>query len=93
MIDLPLRQRIALLLSLRDSEGSSVLYLFPMTGVTSILEIAKSLDIPAEDFADLWSKLPLEDNGIAERLGIARQQVINLRRSARERLARRMKHQ
>ncbi|HSE41008.1 MAG TPA: sigma-70 family RNA polymerase sigma factor [Acidobacteriota bacterium] len=93
MIDLPLRQRIALLLSVRDSEGSSVLYLFPMTGVTSILEIAKSLSIPAEDFADLWSKLPLEDNGIAERLGITRQQVINLRRSARERLARRMKHQ
>jgi RNA polymerase sigma factor (sigma-70 family) len=93
MIDLPLRQRMALLLSIRDAEGSSVLYLFPMTGGASILEIAKSLEIPVEDFAELWSKLPLDDNGIAEHLGLTRQQVINLRRSARERLARRMKHQ
>ncbi len=93
MIALPLRQRTALLLSMRDRGGGSVLYLFPVTGVTSIFEIAKSLTIPPEDFADLWSKLPLEDNSIAARLGVTRQQVINLRRTARERLARRMKHQ
>jgi len=35
--------------------------------------------------------LPLEDAAIAERLGLTRQQVINLRKSARARLARRMR--
>jgi len=34
--------------------------------------------------------LPLEDSAIAQLFGITRQQVINLRKTARERLARRM---
>ena len=44
----------------------------------------------AEELAGMWNSLPLDDRGIAERLGITRQQVINLRKSARARLARRM---
>ncbi len=92
MLALPLRQRTALLLSMRDPEGSSVLYLFPLTRITSIAAIAECLKISAEDFAHLWDKLPLEDHDIASLLGLKRQQVINLRRSARERLARRMGH-
>jgi hypothetical protein len=35
--------------------------------------------------------LPLDDATIAGLLGLTRQQVINLRKSARERLARRLK--
>jgi hypothetical protein len=47
--------------------------------------------MPDEVFAGLWSRLPLDDASIAELLNITRQQVINLRKCARERLARRMK--
>ncbi len=91
MIILPLRQRTALFLSIRDEEGSSVLHLIPVTRIASIHAIAECLVLSPEDFASMWDKLPLEDNEIALRMGITRQQVINLRRSARERLARRMK--
>jgi hypothetical protein len=45
-----------------------------------------------EEFAEIWNHLPLDDNRIAEILNLTRQQVINLRKSARERLARRMKN-
>jgi hypothetical protein len=37
----------------------------------------------------LWDQLPLDDLSIAARLGVTRQQVINLRKAARARLARR----
>jgi len=46
--------------------------------------------MPVERLASLWNKLPLQDADIALLLGITRQQVINLRKSARERLARRV---
>lgn len=88
---LPVRQRTALLLNLRDDKGGDVIALFPMMGVANLREIAGALEMPAEDFAALWHDLPLDDTTIAERLGLKRQQVINLRKSARERLARRMK--
>ncbi|HEX8747173.1 MAG TPA: hypothetical protein VF717_08225 [Pyrinomonadaceae bacterium] len=89
--ELPLRQRAALLLNLRDDKGGDVIALFPMLGVASLQQIASMLELPAEDFAALWHDLPLDDAAIAERLGLKRQQVINLRKSARERLARRMR--
>jgi hypothetical protein len=38
----------------------------------------------------LWKELPLDDLTIAGRLGATRQQVINLRKSARARLVRRL---
>jgi DNA-directed RNA polymerase specialized sigma24 family protein len=88
---LPQRQRTALLLNLRDDRGGDVIALFPMLGVASIRQIAEVLGLPAEEFAALWHDLPLDDASIAGRLGLSRQQVINLRKSARERLARRMK--
>ena len=49
------------------------------------------LEIGVEDFAAVWNDLPLEDMRIAELLGLTRQQVINSRKSGRERLARRLK--
>jgi hypothetical protein len=39
----------------------------------------------------LWESLPLEDTTIAGRFRLTRQQVINARKSARERLTRRLK--
>lgn len=88
---LPSRQRFALLLNLKDSEGEDSLSLFPISGIVSIPEICQILEMSMESFAAVWKELPLEDSAIAEILGITRQQVINLRKSARQRLARRMR--
>jgi hypothetical protein len=85
---LPLPQRISLLLSMRDEGGGSVLILFPTLGVASLRQIASRLAMPAEDLARLWSCLPLNDQSIGEHLRLDRQRVINLRKSARERLGR-----
>ena len=87
-LELPLRQRVALLLALRDSKVVDYLRL-PLIQIASIRQIAETLSMPAEQFATLWNQLPLEDAAIAELLGVTRQQVINLRKSARERLWRR----
>jgi len=88
---LPPRQRIALLLNLKDPEGENGLELFSHTGVAGVAKIARAVEMSTEELAGLWNKLPFEDSVIADRLGITRQQVINLRKSARQRLARRMK--
>jgi hypothetical protein len=88
--ELPLRQRIALLLQSRDPSGESAAHLLPVSGIASVREIAQTLEMSAGDLAALWTRLPVDDLVIAERLGVTRQQVINLRRSARSRLLRRM---
>jgi hypothetical protein len=82
--DLPVRQRHALLLNMRDD----ALSLFLTTGAAGLRDIAGALELPAEEFAALWNDLPLADNAIAVRLGCTRQQVINLRMAARKRLGR-----
>ena len=87
---MPVRQRMALLLNLRD-EGGGVAGLLPITGIATVRQIAAALEMADEDFAGLWPRLPLDDASIAGLLGVTRQQVINLRKCARERLARRMK--
>lgn len=91
ILELPPRQRAAVLLNLKDAQGGSMVEMFPITGIASIRQIAEALEIPAHEFAKLWNDLPLDDNKIADRLGINRQQVINLRKSARDRLARRLR--
>lgn len=90
--DLPLNQRIALLLNLRDSDGSCAVSLLVATGVASLTQIAQAVEYSPTDFAVLWRRLPLPDLEIAEILQLTRQQIINLRKCARERLARRMAH-
>ena len=90
LVALPPRQRSALLLNLRDPDGGAILQLLPATGVVSMAEIAAALGVTAKDLARLWPDLPLDDLSIAARLGITRQQVINLRKSGRARLARRL---
>jgi hypothetical protein len=86
---LPIRQRLALLLNLRDDRGRGVLALFSLTGTASMRQVAEVLDMPVEALARLWNDLPMDDLRIAERLGVSRQQVINLRKAGRARLARR----
>lgn len=88
---LPLHQRLALLLHARAADGEPVVRLLPLARVATIAAIAAALEIPPEELAALWRKLPLDDLSIAARLGLTRPQVISLRRSARERLARRMR--
>jgi len=87
---LPRRQCLALLLNFKDSRGHDLVSLLPYTRTATIEQIAEALDFPLAEFLRLWNKLPLDDATIAELLGATRQQVINLRKCARERLERRM---
>jgi RNA polymerase sigma factor (sigma-70 family) len=88
---LPREQRLALLLHLRDHCGNSVLFLFPLTGVATFSEIAAVLGVTEDRLSALWNELPADDRAIGEILGCPRQRVINLRMSARKRLANRMR--
>jgi len=88
---LPRRQRVALLLNLRNPNGINVITLLPATGVATFEQIAQTLEIPAHEFEQLWGQLPLDDLSLAAYLGATRQQVINLRKTARERLLKRIK--
>lgn len=91
ILELPTRQRAAVLLNLKDENGRGAIDLWLVVGVATAEKIAAALEMSVEKFAELWNHLPLDDNRIAEILGLTRQQVINLRKSARERLTRRMK--
>ncbi len=88
---LPLHQRVALLLNLRDHNGRGCIALFPATGIASIDQLAEALEMSEEQLAELWSEMPLEDSKIAELLQRTRQQVVSARQSARRRLERRLK--
>lgn len=90
IVELPKNQRVALLLNLRDHIGDSALRLLPALGIASIRQIAEVLEMVPEALAALWRTLPIDDQQIAETLVLTRQQVVNLRKSARERLIRRM---
>jgi len=91
LTQLPVNQRAALLLNLKDASGFGCITLFPAIGIATIRQLAAALEFPAERLAELWNELPIEDARIAELLGLTRQQVINARKSGRERLARRLK--
>jgi hypothetical protein len=88
--DMPERHRLALLLNLRDKQGDCVVSLLPLLRIASIKQIADVLGFKTEAFASVWNELPWDDNAIAAHMGITRQQVINLRQSARGRLLRKL---
>ncbi len=88
---LPRNQRAALLLNLKESSGFSSITLFPATGIATLRQLADALEMSVESLAEIWNELPIEDARIAELLDLTRQQVINARKSGRERLARRLK--
>jgi DNA-directed RNA polymerase specialized sigma24 family protein len=89
--ELPPRQRAALLLNLRDADGRGMIGLFPITEIATVGEIARALEWPESRLQELWDSLPRDDEWIAGLLGLTRRQVINLRKCARERLARRLR--
>jgi hypothetical protein len=80
MRSLTLEQRSAFLFH------SEVTRDFEIFGIASIRQIASALQISAHDLATIWNVLPLPDLDIAKRLKLERQQIINLRRVARDRL-------
>ena len=90
ILELPARQRSALILGLRGANGGDAIALLPAVGVATIRQIAMAVDMPADELARIWPDLPFEDARIAQLFGVTRQQVVNLRKSARARLARRM---
>jgi DNA-directed RNA polymerase specialized sigma24 family protein len=88
--ELPIRQRWALLCNLRDEHGDGLINALPLCGIASPQQIARTLEITLEELSELWDQFPLRDAEMGKRLGIGSQQVISLRKSARERLTRRM---
>lgn len=88
VLQLSPRHRAALLFSARASNGAAAWLLVDL-GTASFREIAAALELAPEELAEIWNRLPLDDREIAGRLGLERQQVINLRCTAREKLARR----
>jgi DNA-directed RNA polymerase specialized sigma24 family protein len=90
ILALPVRQQTALLLNLREPESGNAVALWASLGIATMAQIASAVQMTAEELGRIWDDLPFDDNRIADHLGVTRQQVINLRKSARERLARRM---
>ena len=74
------RQRRAFLLH------SDILRDFDSLGIASIRSVAACLELTAVDLAEIWNRIPLDDLTIAKMLACSRQQVINLRRVARDKL-------
>jgi hypothetical protein len=85
-------QRAALLLNLREPASGNAVLLLVIVGIASLEEIAAAMEMSPEQLSAIWNDLPLDDLRIAEHLGVNRQQVINMRKSARERLTRRMRN-
>ncbi len=88
---LPLRHRRAVLLHLSDDAGDNMLMMFPLEGIASIRALAACLELDLDVFLALWNDLPLPDAEIAKMMGLKRQQVINLRHSAKGMLKRRLR--
>jgi DNA-directed RNA polymerase specialized sigma24 family protein len=88
--ELPPKQRAALLLNLREPGSGNAVTLFVAVGIATLDEIAEAVELSPDELSAIWDALPFDDLRIAAHLGLRRQQVINLRKSARERLARRM---
>jgi hypothetical protein len=82
--ELSLRQRTAFLLHMEDVKE------FELHGIASIRTMAGALEMSAEELAALWPDIPIDDLRIAARLGATRQQVINLRMVARDKIRRRL---
>ena len=91
IVQLPVAQRVALLLAVRDSGRTSIAILLSEIPIASIREIAEAVGMSANEFAQIVRKLPLDDYAISRHLNVSRQQVISYRLSARRRLARRMR--
>ena len=67
------------------------LALLTLTGLATRDDLARLLEVPASELGELWDELPLDDRTIALRFDLTPRQVINLRKSARARLGRRLR--
>lgn len=83
-------QRKALLLNLRYGGDLDIVTVLVMSGITTFGELASALEMDRDELLRVWKELPLEDAKIAAMLHVTRQQVINLRKAARDRLSRRL---
>ncbi len=89
--ELPVQQRLALLLNLRDHQGRGVIAFLPIAKIASISTIGRVLEMTTESLLELWPKLPLDDTSIAVLLGVHRDKIPGLRSTARQRLLRKSK--
>ena len=92
--ELPVPQRVALLQNLGSGNGThagTTLCCIVDLGIASFEALAAVMGMSEGALAEIWNRVPLADNEIAAQLELSRQQVINLRAAARQRLARRMK--
>jgi hypothetical protein len=87
--NMPVEHRRALMLNLKGADGGDI-QLVDYLQLASREEIARCVEVPSDQFERLWPNLPLDDNRIAELFGGTRQQVINWRSAARDRLRREM---
>jgi len=87
---LPARHRIAVLLNLMGPSTGDLLTALAADGVVPRTAIAAALDTEVGQLDALLAGLPCGDRAIAARLQVTRRQASDLRRSARERLARRL---
>lgn len=83
-------QRKALLLNLRYNGELDVISVLMLSGIARFSDIAAALEMTETELAAIWKELPLDDLHIAGLLQVTRQQVINLRKAARNRLSRRL---
>ncbi len=58
ILQLPLNQRVALLLNLREPNGGSALWLIATLAVCSVRKIAEALDFPIQQFAQTLVEAP-----------------------------------
>ena len=66
---------VALLLNLRDESGACATTVFIAAGAAGFDQLAAALEMPTEEFVELWRGMPLDDLQIAARLNLSRQQV------------------
>jgi DNA-directed RNA polymerase specialized sigma24 family protein len=84
-------QRKALLLNLRYGGETNIVSLLVLGGIARFDEIAEALEMSSAELASIWRRLPIDDSTLAARFGVTRQQIINLRKAARDRLNRRLR--
>jgi DNA-directed RNA polymerase specialized sigma24 family protein len=87
---LPKNQCAAWLLKIEDKNNDSTLKWLPLFRIANIREIAEAIGQEVEILAKYWNYLPLSDKQIAQMLNATQRQVINWRKSANERLQRRI---
>lgn len=92
------RHRKSLLLNMKEAVGVEAISLWFVLGIANEAEMAAALEVSLEKFEELFKRLPLTSAEIADELGISATKTMtkaeivdNLRKSARDRLRRKIK--